>query len=60
MSDILKDGEDDANPVEYENMLPQALPVADLPRNIDLCVPPSTGEDYLSRVRYSVNIYLFT
>ena len=60
MSDILKEQEEDESQSnEYENILPQALPVADLPKNTDLNVPPSTGEDYLSRVRYSKILMLF-
>lgn len=33
------------------NLLSQALPVSKLPENIDLNIAPTTGEDYLSRVR---------
>jgi hypothetical protein len=49
MSENLND--DDGTELEYENLLSQALPVANLPKNIDLHAPPITGEDYLSRVR---------
>ena len=36
---------------EDGRLLSQALPVADLPKDADLSAPPSTGEEYLSRVR---------
>lgn len=49
MSDILNENQE--NEVGYDNLLSQALPVANLPKNIDLAAPPITGEDYLSRVR---------
>ena len=34
-----------------DNILGQALPVADLGKNVDLSVAPATGEEYLYRVR---------
>ena len=57
MSGIVNQNEE--NEVEYDNLLSQALPVANLPKNIDLCAPPITGEDYLSRVRYPVDLKFF-
>jgi hypothetical protein len=36
---------------EDDQILSQALPVADLKDETDLNVPPSTGEEYLYRVR---------
>jgi hypothetical protein len=57
MSGIVNQNEE--NEIEYDNLLSQALPVANLPKNIDLCAPPITGEDYLSRVRYPINLNFF-
>ena len=37
-----------------DNILSQALPVANLGKDIDLNVPPATGEEYLYRVRYKL------
>jgi hypothetical protein len=41
----------DSDQVVDDHLLFQALPVAQLPKNADLNIPPITGEDYLSRVR---------
>lgn len=42
---------DSDNETIETNLISQALPVAKLPSNIDLNIAPTTGEDYLSRVR---------
>jgi hypothetical protein len=34
-----------------DKILSQALPVANLGKNVDLNVPPASGEEYLFRVR---------
>lgn len=36
---------------ENDNIMSSALPVANLPKNADLTIPPATGAEYLSRVR---------
>ncbi len=36
---------------ESDNIMPTSLPVADLPPDVDLLIPPATGEEYLARVR---------
>ena len=35
-----------------EKLLSQALPVAEVNKNISLNNPPATGEEYLYRVRF--------
>ena len=44
-----EDGSDDEE--ARERLLAQALPVSNLPKDADLSIPPTTGEEYLSRVR---------
>ena len=48
-------GDDDENPkvAAHLDILSQALPVARL-ADIDLNTPPVSGEDYLTRVRYTI------
>ncbi len=46
--------EEEEEEEKLENFLAQALPVADL-KHVDLSAPPSTGEEYLSRVRYEAS-----
>ena len=55
MSDILNEDEESSQ-TDYDNLISQALPVANLPKNTDLnkLEPPNTGEEYLSRVRYTL------
>lgn len=50
--EIIDDHNDDEDEEEerMDNFLSQALPVADI-KHVDLSVPPTTGEEYLSRVR---------
>ncbi len=51
--DNLKDvNEDDDDEILEDKLMTQALPVYELRKDVDLSVPPSTGEDYLSRVKY--------
>ena len=42
----------DEEPEVEERLMCQALPVTELKKGVDLNVPPTTGEDYLSRVRF--------
>ena len=48
---------------DNDNLVHQALPVAKLSKDVDLSIPPSTGEEYLSRVRQDdfifSNIFMF-
>lgn len=34
------------------NLMTTSLPVAPLPKESDLRIPPATGEEYLARVRF--------
>ncbi len=44
------------NEIDLEDkILTQALPVTELRKDIDFNIPPATGEDYLSRVRYEAS-----
>ena len=52
--------DDDSEQAIDDHLLFQALPVAPLPKNIDLNIPPITGEDYLSRVRYQKCLLLLS
>ncbi len=50
----MEDQSDQENDLE-DRILMQALPVTELRKDIDLNIPPATGEDYLSRVRYEAS-----
>ena len=56
MSENLIDDQSDHDENYLEDkILTQALPVTELKKDIDLNIPPATGEDYLSRVRYEAS-----
>lgn len=56
--DEYKYEDEDEDEDDNDLLLSQALPVADLKSDSDLSIPPSTGEEYLYRVRFDLFINL--
>ena len=53
----MDNGENYSDDESSNNLMMTSLPVAPLPKEVDLKIPPATGEEYLARVRLD-SIYI--